>query len=220
VLFFQGYLSINIPIIKTPKKEHKLKKILIILSISLAFIFLLSYGCRPVPVPESGPVVDDPIVEDLDLETVPRQPEDTFDIDIEELDVQPLGEDVTTGDLVWNVLSAEDRGPGVVATDFIYEAQVGKIIVIEFMVTSSAVNERVLFDLEIIDDQGRIYSICLPAFGAIEPERVCVIQEIIPDMEYLFAAPFDVGLDSEGLILRVTDLQYPPEAEAYIDLGI
>ena len=140
--------------------------------------------------------------------------------DISAIETNPLGSEVKTGEITWKIKEVEDRGTSVVSTDFNFEAVIGKIIIIEFTILNNSEDSRVLYDLNIIDDRGRVFSICLPAYGLLSIEKACALQEIVPGMEYVFAAPFDVGIDSKGLVLEITDLKTPYEENAFVDLGI
>jgi hypothetical protein len=178
-----------------------------ILFMIISFI-LLTTAC-------AADAVQQPLITD---ETILIEPVDSRDIS--GIETKPLGIEVETGEITWNIKEAQDRGSSVVATDFTFEAVVGKIIILEFTVINNSEDSRILYDLNIIDDQGRVFSICLPAYGLLSIEKACALQEIVPGIEYVFAAPFDVGVDSKGMVLEITDLKTPYEDYAYVDLGI
>ena len=141
--------------------------------------------------------------------------------DILGIKTEQLGQEVTAGDIVWKVMNVNDQGPGIVSTDnYTFEATLGKFIIIDFMIRNDSAESRMLYDLKVIDRNGRVYTLCLPAYAYIPSEDVCALVEILPGLDQTFTAPFDVSPDSEDLILEVTDLQTPPAVKAYIDLGI
>ena len=91
---------------------------------------------------------------------------------------------------------------------------------IDFQVTNNTDETRILYDLNLIDNEGRVFNVCVQAYGFYSDKKACTLQEIVPEVVNTFAAPFDVAPDSEGLVLEVTDLKRPPEYKEYIDLGI
>jgi|GEM_PF-1504631 len=130
-------------------------------------------------------------------------------------------DNVILGDIHWQLLKVEEVGPEIVGEFGTLEAIQGRFIYIEFSLENSGQEIRQLFDLKVIDDKGRIYSICNEAYGYFTgAPSACVLQDIIPDMERTFSASFDIPLDSVDLILEVTDLKIPPREKAYIDLGL
>lgn len=194
------------------ERRTEMKKTFItIFVLSLAAVLSFAYACRTETLLDAG-------TDEIPLAEREVEPADTFELS--GISTEPVNTDVRTGDIVWRVVDAQDRGTQVVATDFTFEAVVGKIVILEFTVQSNAQEARILYDLNLIDDRGRVYPICLPAYGLLSIEQACALQEIVPGVDYVFAAPFDVGIDSEGLILEVTDLKFPVEDYAYIDLGI
>ncbi|MCE5329503.1 DUF4352 domain-containing protein [bacterium] len=130
---------------------------------------------------------------------------------------------VKTGDINWNLLSVDDLGTQI-SNDAgaIYPATTGKFIFVSFSVENIGTDTRTLYDLKVIDDKGRIYSICNQAYGYLGPNySACSLVDIIPDTKpQEFSATFDVNLDSKGLILEFTDLLTPPKEMAYVDLGL
>ena len=132
-----------------------------------------------------------------------------------------IGSEVTAGDIVWKVLNVEDQGSGIVSVDnYTLDAVHGKFIILEFMIKNNSGEGRILYDLNVIDNKGRVYAMCLPAYAYFGSEKACALVEIIPGVDLTYEAPFDVSPDSEDLILEVTDLLNPPAVKAYIDLGI
>ena len=142
---------------------------------------------------------------------------------ISEVETQPLDSEVITGDIAWKIISVVDQGPNLVsADDFSYKAIVGKFIAIKFQVKNNSEENRILYNLNVIDNKGRVYNLCLPAYAYFSTNdyQACAVVDVFSDIEYTFDAPFDVALDSEGLVLEVTDLVNPPVEIAYIDLGL
>ncbi len=185
-----------------------IKKILILfMFLSFLAVFFLITAC-------GADAIQQPLIAD---ETILIEPVDSRDIS--GIETNPLGVEVETGEITWNIKEAQDRGSNVVATDFTFEATIGKVVIIEFTIQNNSEDFRILYDLNILDDQGRVFSICLPAYGLLSIEKACALQEIVPGIEYVFAAPFDVGIDSKGLVLEITDLKIPVEEYAYVDLG-
>jgi len=130
---------------------------------------------------------------------------------------------VKTGDIDWNLLSVEDLGTQI-SSDLgaVYPATTGKFIFISFSVENVGTDSRTLYDLRVIDDKGRIYSICNQAYGYLGSDySACSLVDILPKVKAQnFSATFDVDLDSKGLILEFTDLLIPSKDMAYIDLSI
>lgn len=128
---------------------------------------------------------------------------------------------VTTGDILWEVQRVEETGPEIVGEFGTLESIQGRFIYIEFMVENQGQDIRQLLDLKVIDDKGRVYSICNEAYGYFTgAPSACTLENIVPDVQQTFSASFDIPQDSVDLILEVTDLKIPPEEKAYIDLGI
>ncbi len=168
----------------------------------LAISLIIFAGCRP----SEGPAVQQP----------------TADKDITEIEAHEPGQVVATGDIVWEVLEVEDLGVQLTHERFpgILEAEAGRFIGITFFVQNTGDDPKVIFDLTAIDDTGRTYSICLAAFAFFNNQDACVLQEIIPGIENTFNAVFDVEVDADRLLLKITDLEIPAGEAAYIDLGI
>ena len=80
--------------------------------------------------------------------------------------------------------------------------------------------DKILYDLDVIDNKGRAYSLCLPAYGYFTSSEACAFVEVLQQTEYTFVAPFDLAPDAEGLVLEVTDLNPVPIEKEYIDLGV
>jgi hypothetical protein len=128
-----------------------------------------------------------------------------------------------TGDINWNLLDIQDLGTQITNdAGIVYPATTGKFIFISFSVENVGTDSRTLYDLRVIDDTGRIYSICNQAYGYFVPAySACTLVEILPKLKpQNFSATFDVDLDSKGLILEFRDLLIPPKDMAYIDLGL
>jgi len=181
-----------------------------ILAILLIGGLLAIFGCGKVITESTTPLETAETVEPIAT------------TDISGVETDPIETDVFTGDVVWRVLDVSDEGESIVSADnYAFDAKRGKFIIIEFSVLNNSEDTKILYDLNVIDNKGRVFTLCLPAYGYISVERACAVTEIIPDNEYSFDAPFDVSPDSEGLILEVTDLSRTGTKEkAYIDLGI
>jgi len=142
--------------------------------------------------------------------------------DISQIKPVSMEEEVMTGEITWKILEVKDLGPSIVSSDnYTYKAILGKFIILKFMVKNNSSEARILYDLNVIDSNARVYSLCLPAYAYVaSPSEACAIVDIFSEVDYTFDAPFDVSPDSEGLVLEVTDLLNPPVNKAYIDLGI
>jgi hypothetical protein len=130
---------------------------------------------------------------------------------------------VKTGDINWNLLEVKDLGVQITNDAGIaYPATNGKFISISFSVENVGIESRTLYDVRVIDNTGRIYSICNQAYGYFVPNySACTLVSILPKVKpQNFSATFDVDLDSKGLILEFTDLLIPPKDMVYIDLGL
>jgi hypothetical protein len=155
-----------------------------------------------------------------DIIEVEREVEPVGSIDLSSIEVVSKDLPVHAGEMVWEIISAQDLGTSIVSSEYIFESTVGKIIQLDFTILNNSEESQILYDLHLIDNKGRVFSICLPAYSSFSAEKACALQEIIPGLEYDFIAPFDIATDSEGLILEVTDLKTPAEEKVYIDLGI
>lgn len=129
--------------------------------------------------------------------------------------------EVTVGDIHWQLLKAELVGP-IISNEFgaSLESLEGRFIFIEFSVENVGEDIRQLLDLKVIDDKGRVYSICNEAYGYFAAPAACTLQDIFPETKQTFNASFDVPVDSVDLILEITDLKIPPQERVYIDLGL
>ncbi len=182
-----------------------MKKYSIIFAIAVLGLLFTALGCRSLPA-----VQDTPAARPIE------------GIDISEIDTVPVGQEVTTGNIVWNITEVEDLGDQLTYQGFpgFLEAVEGKFIRVAFFIQNTGTEPKVFFDLRAIDDRGRVYSICLEGFSFFSPEEACVLQEMIPGAGNEYAAIFDVATDVNQLVLQVTDLNLPPQEVAYIDLGL
>ena len=143
-------------------------------------------------------------------------------IDISKIQSQSIDEEVITGDIVWNITEISDLGTRLesdTGIDYL-EAEEGKFIGIRFTVENVGSESKFIYDLNVVDSKGRKFPICLPGFAFFFPGEACALEEIIPGLERSFSASFDVALDSEELLLEVTDLNIPAGEKKYIDLDI
>jgi len=185
------------------------KKMQILLFVLATSIILSLLGC-------SAAVTDESV---LVQETVAH----IATTNISGIETQPLDSEVIAGDIAWKIISVVDQGTNLVSVDdFSYKAIIGKFITIKFQVKNNSDENRILYNLNVIDNKGRVYNLCLPAYAYFSPGdyEACAVVDVFSDFEYNFDAPFDVALDSEGLVLEVTDLVNPPVNIAYIDLGL
>ena len=171
--------------------------ILIFIIFALAILVLAFSGCANTETPEEF-------------------------IDISKIQSQSTGEDVRAGDIVWNVVEVQDLGVRLeseTSIDYL-EAEEGKFIGIVFTAENTGIDSKYIFDLNVVDNKGRKFPICLPGFAFFTSADACALEELIPGIERRLAASFDVALDSEGLLLEVTDLNTPSNEKMYIDLGL
>ena len=141
--------------------------------------------------------------------------------DISGIKTEPVETKVSAGNITWEIQNVDDQGTTIVSTENLsYRAVRGKFIIIDFKLFNNSDENKILYDLNVIDNKGRIFTVCLPAYAYMTDVDACAITDIAPGIEYTFNAPFDVSPDSEGLVLEITDLKNPPEEKAYIDLGI
>jgi hypothetical protein len=186
------------------------KNQVLLLVIITAGILILLIGCgSPVGLTEESLLI-----------------EETFSpvatTNISGIEAESMENEIVTGDITWKIVNVNDHGSNIVSTDnYTYSAVVGKFIILEFMIKNNSSDSRILYDLMVIDNKGRVYSLCLPAYAYFSSsEKACALVDIIPGVDYTLEAPFDVSPNSEGLVLEVTDLLNPPVNKAYIDLGI
>jgi hypothetical protein len=140
--------------------------------------------------------------------------------DISEIEPVSVDQEIDTGGIVWKVTGVEETGELVADNDYLLEAVRGKFVLIDFQVMNKTDEARILYDLSLIDDKGRVFNVCVQAYGFYADKKACTLQDIVPKVTNTFAAPFDVAPDSKGLVLEVTDLKRPPEEKEYVDLGI
>ena len=143
-------------------------------------------------------------------------------IDISKIQPQVIGEEVRAGDIIWNITEVQDLGVRLeseTGIDYL-DAEEGKFIGIRFTVENVGSNSKYIYDLNVIDNKGRKFLICLPGFAFFYPAEACALEEVVPGLERKFSASFDIALDSEGLLLEVTDLSVPSNEKKYIDLGL
>lgn len=154
--------------------------------------------------------------------TACQQPEPATAVDISVVETIPVGQKAEAGDIVWEVVEVEDLGTGLSydGGNTFLEPEEGKFIGVTFSVQNTGQEDRILYDLTVIDDKGRSYSICIPAYAFYGGEQACTLQEIIPGVDNTFTATFDVATDTEDLVLELTDLGIPPQNTVYVDLGI
>lgn len=80
---------------------------------------------------------------------------------------------------------------------------------------------KYIFDLRLVDDRDRTYSICAEAYAYFGPiEETCTMADLYPDVKRTFTMSHDVPMNAKDLWLEVTDLNVPPKEKKYIDLGI
>ncbi len=89
--------------------------------------------------------------------------QNTYDRELGKIDRSQLniirGNEVTAGDIHWQLLDAEEVGPEFVGELGTLEAIQGKFIYIEFTVENLGQDIKQILDLKVIDSKGRIYSI-------------------------------------------------------------
>ena len=133
------------------------------------------------------------------------------------------GRTAQTGDVKWELLESEDLGNQIESdAGAVLKPTRGKFIFVSFSVENTGTETKTLLDSKVIDDKGRIYSICNEAYGYYTSTySACTLAPIPPASgEQKFSATFDVDPDSKDLVLEVTDLEIPPDEKAYIDLGL
>jgi len=176
----------------------KTLSIIIIATISLALLFI-SAGCR-----YEATYTEEGIVDRSEIEVV-------------------SGDTAKAGDISWELIDVEDLGTEIQdEAGAVLTPVRGKFVFVSFSVQNSSDEGRTLYDMKVIDSKGRVYSICTEAYGYFSSNySACTLANIPPGGNPLFfSASFDINLDSEELVLEVTDLLKPPQQKAYIDLGI
>jgi hypothetical protein len=133
----------------------------------------------------------------------------------------PKSEKVTTGKVTWKILFVEEVGPILEQsyTGSTLETK-GKFITIRFKVVNHSDDLKFIYDLRLIDDKGRTYPICVAAYAYLGATEACMLAEVLPKIERSFTMSHDVPKNANDLWLEVTDLNVPPNAKMYIDLGI
>jgi hypothetical protein len=147
-----------------------------------------------------------------------------FTTDISNIKVASKDNNVIVGNIDWKIIEVKDLGNSIRPDNANYlQSKIGKFVYLRFTVKNSGQNSVTIYDLNIIDSKGHVYSICLPAYAYIGNTETCAVAEVRPNVSETFSATFDIPVDSTGLVLQVTDLLYPPTSslgqKSYIDLG-
>jgi hypothetical protein len=133
----------------------------------------------------------------------------------------PKAEEVTTGNVRWNVLNVEEIGPVLIQeyTGATLETK-GKFVNIRFEVVNLGDRPKYIFNLRLVDDRGRTYPICAAAYAYLGAQNACMMAELLPDVKRSFVMYHDIPLNAHDLWLEVTDLNVPSKEKKYIDLGV
>ena len=157
--------------------------------------------------------------QEIDLVEQEVQPDAT--IDISSIEPLPSDQEVTVGDITWQVLEVEELGESIKSpSGTLIDAVRGKFVSIRFRVRNDGADPVTIYDFSVIDSKGRVFNICLSAYEYFVPTDACALVELTPGIEYEFVAPFDVAPDSKGLIIEFTDLGDQEEQSAYVSLGM
>jgi hypothetical protein len=133
----------------------------------------------------------------------------------------PVDENVTVGDITWDIIDVEYLGSEIPSTQgLILEPTYGRFVAVDFTVENAGNEVRTIINLIVIDSQGREFPICAEAYGYLGTDDACLLVDVAPGTTQNFYATFDVPLDSVDLLLEVSDLGAPPDEKAYIDLGL
>jgi len=142
-----------------------------------------------------------------------------------ELDIIYDQDTVTVDGVTWEILEAEDRG-ALLKNQYGGELETieGRFIYLAFTIENNSDVEKALYDLRIVDDKGRVYTIANEAYGYMDsttagPRTVGGLA-LVPDEKREFNAVFDVPVDAVDLLIECTDLGFPPAEKVYIDLGV
>lgn len=155
--------------------------------------------------------------QEIDMVEAEVQPDATMDIS----GIEPVSmeQEVTVGDITWKVLEVEELGETIKSpSGTLIDAVRGKFVSMEFMVKNDGEEPVTIYDLAVIDDQGRVFNICLSAYEYFVPTDACALVELTPGVDYEFVAPFDVAPDSDGLIIEFTNLDTQQKEATYVSL--
>lgn len=151
-----------------------------------------------------------------------KQEDEKGMLDRSKITVSDKGDAVQAGEVTWTLIESEYLGSLIVNDEDSgsLETESGRFLSLRFKVINNSDEPRSIIDVKIIDSNGEEYPICIDAYGYIAVEEACVLEELLPGIERTFTATYDVPLDAVDLLMEVTDLKYPPEDMAYIDLGL
>jgi len=144
-------------------------------------------------------------------------------IDFSNTETSNVGEEVVAGDVVWKVTKVENLGDKIQSEGvYTLASEEGNFINIDFEVSNTGTETKQIFDLKVIDDQGRAFTICIEAYGVLGPytNDACTLATINPGENRTFNTTFDTVADFDMLVLEVTDLKLPAGVTKYIDLGL
>ncbi len=109
------------------------KLIIFLLSILIIGLTFIIYGCSQAPKEKIG---------------------------ISQIETEPVGKEVSTGLIRWQVKEAEDLGIRLYSDAGGYlDSEEGKFAKITFSVENNSDDARVIYDLTVIDDKGRKHNI-------------------------------------------------------------
>jgi len=174
------------------------KKVTIFLSVILlsAFICLGSTGCE----------TEENIEEKFDRSEVSILSKDKL---------------IVVGDVLWEILEVEDMGSSIIFEGIECYKTPGRLIKVKFSIENTGQEEMFISYIDIIDDKGRDFPVCIEIYGCVQGYEECILEDIFPGVKKTFTTIFDVPIDSVDLILEVHDL-HPgiTGKKVYVDLGV
>jgi hypothetical protein len=138
-------------------------------------------------------------------------------------DVLPVvGDDVEVGEVRWKVLSAEDLGNTLTATNEFAEdaTSSGKFIRVSFEIENLASAEQSLWSVDIEDEQGRVFGTYDEYYLYVPDDETCILESLNPNLAKVCTYVFEVPADAVGLAFRASDLGFLEPRTELINLGL
>jgi hypothetical protein len=132
-----------------------------------------------------------------------------------------LGEVVTVGDIEWKVTGVEELGSTLESTyggeDCV--ANSGEFVQVTIELTNNGSEMASVTNLYLYDSNKREFITSSDIYGCVDDE-LYLLDNINPGITKTFIAIYEIPEDSEGLRLKVGDLDLFTEGHEYISLGI
>jgi hypothetical protein len=149
--------------------------------------------------------------------------------DSQELQVHQLGQDVTVGEVRWNLVEAKDRGSVLKASESRYKGIAknkpadgnAKFIQVHVQVENLGKEMKSVSNLKLVDSQGREFTSSSDTSEWVpEGKELYLLSNLNPNVPKEFIDIYQVPTDAADLKLKVGDLAVFGDKEALIELGL